>query len=304
MDLDLPPGVTARPPRRDDLPAMHALLSAYEQQLLGEPLIDLEDLEADWQRPSFVPERDAVLVHDDGRVAAYAEVSGGRRVNVCVHPERTGRGIGRALLDWSAGAVAAHGGDLAGQTVPDADTAAAALLAARGWSPRWSSWVLELPPGQAVAGRPLPPGYRLRAFRPGQDEQDAYRVVEDAFAEWPDRPPTPYEDWAAHVLGRPGFAPEQLLLVEDAQQQVVGACVLILSGDTGWVDQVAVDRAHRGRGLAQALLAAGFDVARARGASRSELSTDSRTGALGLYERLGMRVRWSFTHWGLELRQR
>ncbi|MPZ61511.1 MAG: GNAT family N-acetyltransferase, partial [Propionibacteriales bacterium] len=34
---------------------------------------------------------------------------------------------------------------------------------------------------------------------------------------------------------------------------------------------------------------------------RGELSTDSRTGALGLYEHVGMRVRNTFEHWALDL---
>jgi ribosomal protein S18 acetylase RimI-like enzyme len=40
---------------------------------------------------------------------------------------------------------------------------------------------------------------------------------------------------------------------------------------------------------------------REHGATRAELSTDSRTGALGLYERVGMRVRQTFVHYAREL---
>nr|WP_143427096.1 GNAT family N-acetyltransferase [Georgenia soli] len=43
---------------------------------------------------------------------------------------------------------------------------------------------------------------------------------------------------------------------------------------------------RRGR----ALLADAFQRAREQGATRSELATDSRTGALGLYQRVGMEV--------------
>ena len=297
MEITLPPGVTARPPRRSDLPAVQALVEAYEQRLLGEPLSDLEDLEADWERPSFDPERDAVLVLAGDEVVAHGEVSGARRATGCVHPAHWGRGIGAGLVDWCAAVVAAQGGSTVGQTVPDTDVAAAALFRSRGWSPRWTSWVLELAPGDVVPARPLPAGYRLRELRPGQDEREAHRVIEAAFSEWPDREPTTYDDWAAQVLGRPGFAPWQLLLVEDGSARVVGACYVVLSGGTGWVDQVAVDADHRRRGLAQSLLSAAYGAARARGATRSELSTDSRTGALGLYERLGMRARSSYTHW-------
>jgi undecaprenyl diphosphate synthase len=297
VDLDLPAGLTARPPRQDDLPAMLALIAAYEQRVLGEPLVDLEDLEADWQRPSFDPEENALLVHEGDRLVACAEVHKARRASGCVHPHDWGRGVGSALVDWCIRTAAAQGGETIGQTVPDGDVAAVALFRSRGWEPLWTSWVLELPPGNVVPERPLPTGYRLRALRPGQDEPAAYRVIEDAFSEWPDREPTSYEDWTATVVQRPGFAPWQLLLAEDPQDRVVGACHLVLSAGSGWVNQVAVARDHRGQGLAQALLAAAFGSAAERGATRSELSTDSRTGALALYERLGMQVRWAFTQW-------
>jgi ribosomal protein S18 acetylase RimI-like enzyme len=67
------------------------------------------------------------------------------------------------------------------------------------------------------------------------------------------------------------------------------------------VDQVAVRRDQRGLGLARALLVDAFERARARGATVSELSTDSRTGALGLYEHVGMSVTQTWRHWMTDL---
>jgi mycothiol synthase len=59
-----------------------------------------------------------------------------------------------------------------------------------------------------------------------------------------------------------------------------------------WVDNIAVAATHRRRGLATDLL---------RGRGRLELSTDSNTGALGFYERLGFEVTRSYTHWAIDL---
>jgi ribosomal protein S18 acetylase RimI-like enzyme len=39
----------------------------------------------------------------------------------------------------------------------------------------------------------------------------------------------------------------------------------------------------------------------ARGYDHTSLSTHSRSGALSLYERIGMHVTRSFTNWGLDL---
>ncbi|MCW2926312.1 MAG: hypothetical protein JWM86_280, partial [Thermoleophilia bacterium] len=47
---------------------------------------------------------------------------------------------------------------------------------------------------------------------------------------------------------------------------------------------------QRGLGLAVQLLHEAFDRQHARGRTRAGLSTDSRTGALGLYQRVGMSV--------------
>ena len=91
-------------------------------------------------------------------------------------------------------------------------------------------------------------------------------------------------------MDRPGFAPWNLRVVSDPDGAVVGAAFVVLASGCGFVDRLAVRADHRNRGLATALLVDAFAAARANGAERSELSTDSRTGALGLYENVGMRV--------------
>ena len=63
-----------------------------------------------------------------------------------------------------------------------------------------------------------------------------------------------------------------------------------LGGGDAFIARLATAKEQRGRGLAQALLVDAFAAGREHGALRSELSTDSRTGALGLYEKVGMVV--------------
>ena len=149
-----------------------------------------------------------------------------------------------------------------------------------------------MPADAAIAVRPLPAGYALRDAdpdsAPGGELRAVHQVIEDAFNEWPDRLPYPFEDWIVSFAERTADDAWQLRVVTDPSGAVVGVCSLVLSEDTAYVHQLAVCRAERGRGLAQALLADGFANGRAHGATVSELSTDSRTGALPLYERLGM----------------
>ena len=54
-------------------------------------------------------------------------------------------------------------------------------------------------------------------------------------------------------------------------------------------------------GIARALLQSVFAAYHATGRRRVGLSTDSRTGALTLYERIGMRVRRTYTSWAKDL---
>ena len=54
--------------------------------------------------------------------------------------------------------------------------------------------------------------------------------------------------------------------------------------------RLAVRKDQRNRGLAQALLVDAYGRSRDHGVMTGGLSTDSRTGALGLYEKVGMRV--------------
>jgi ribosomal protein S18 acetylase RimI-like enzyme len=303
--LDLPAGLTARPLTDGDARDFVDIVIACELREIGEEAREIEDVWSDWARPGFDLRTDSLGVVDDGRLVAVAEVYRGRRADVNVHPAHQGRGIGGALMHWTWVQARRHGSALVGETVPDANEAAVALFEANGYEPLWTSWVLELPAGEPVAASPPPAGVALRQIRLGSEEHAVFEVIEDAFDEWPDRTPSSYEEWAPGVVGRTGFEPWQLLVAtaQDAagNEEVVGAAYLIIAGDEGWVDQLAVRRDHRGRGLARALLAASFDAARARGATRFGLSTDSRTGALGLYERVGMRVRTSFRHWAKRL---
>lgn len=207
-------------------------------------------------------------------------------------------GYRHRLADWTQQEARRQGGTLVGMPVPqgsDGDR----LLTHLGYEVRWTSWVLEMPKGTSIAPQSIPEGYTLRDLRPG-DERTAYQVIENAFSEWPERTPTTYEDWAAGAVLRPGVEPWQMRLMEDGTGTVVGAGFVILSRECGYVDQLAVRKDHRGLGLARALLVDSFELARSRGATRSELSTDSRTGALGLYERVGMEVTSTWLHRAIE----
>jgi len=293
---DLPAGLTTRPLSLPDAGAVFRLMADCELEDVGEAVIEEADIVGDWQRPSYDVTTRSVGVWDGGRLVAYAEVVGHQRGDAAVHPGHRGRGIGTVLARWMQDRARGLGMDVVGMPVPQGSPGDV-LLESLGYHVRWTSWVLQLPDGATVPARPVPEGWTVRAARP-EEYRDAWTVVEDAFLEWSERERESFEDFTASLLERPGFEPWNLRVAVDPDGVVAGvSCVLLgESNGTGYVDRLAVRRELRGRGLAQSLLADSFDVARRHGATRSELSTDTRTGALSLYERVGMVVTATWLH--------
>ncbi|MET0769704.1 MAG: GNAT family N-acetyltransferase [Solirubrobacteraceae bacterium] len=294
--MELGAGLRAVTLERGDAGAVTALVRACEAHDGGLAERTLEDMQVIFDRPSFSLADSAVGVREGDALVGYAAIPWSRDADAWVLPSHRGRGIGTALMRWTWEAARALGYPAVGQSVHERSAAAIALLGGNGYEQRWTSWILEIALTEPPAPPVVVPPYRLRDFVPGRDDRAAYRVIEDAFSEWPDRDPESFEDWAAQTLRRPGFVPEQLLLaVRDDDEDVVGALVLV-DDDEPFVDQLAVAREHRGRGLARALLQRAFAIGWERGRRSCVLATDTRTGALGLYEHVGMTPRGTYLH--------
>ena len=299
--IDVPAGLTARALAQADARAVFEVIAAAELLDVGEVVIEEADIIGDWQRPSFDVGAQTIGVFDGDHLVGYGELSWADRCDAAVHPGYRGRGLGTALARWIQATARAAGSRIVGMPVP-AGSPGEALLRALGYHQRWSSWVLQLPEGRDIASQPLPPGYSLRIATSEQDRIAAWQVVEDAFLEWSDRERTSYADWAAMIVDRPGFEPWNLRLAIDPDGVVVGVSVVLLADECGFIDKLAVRKDLRNLGLARALLADSFAAARAHGATRSELSTDSRTGALSLYEKVGMVVTSTWVNLAIELK--
>ena len=296
MDIgeDLPPGLSARPLTMSDARAVFEVMAALQRAETGSADIEEADIVADWQQPSVDVGAVTMGVFDGDRLVGYAEASRQGFGDAAVHPDWHGRGIGTALARWLQARSRELGAREIGLPVPRGGSGDR-LLKALGFGVRWTSWVLRLPEGAVIPDRPLPSGYVVREATPGEYPA-VHEVVDAAFLEWSDRDPEPFEDFEAGVLRRPGFEPWQVRVAVDPTGSVVGAAVLIMARDEdgevveGYVQQLAVRADRRGLGLAQALLVDAFRLARDHGAPACGLSTDSRTGALGLYEKVGMVV--------------
>jgi GNAT superfamily N-acetyltransferase len=294
------PGFATRPLTLDDATAVYELMAAEQEQTIGRVDIEEADIVADWARPSYDLAAQSVGVLDGDRLVGYAEVVGTNRGDAAVHPDHHGRGIGTWLAQWMQDRARSQGHTAIGMPVP-VGSPGEALMRDLGYHVRWNSWVLVFPDSHELVEQPLPAGHAIRVAESDEDRRAAHDVIEDAFLEWSVREKSTYDDWIAQIVDRPGFEPWNLVVVVDAEGTVVGGLHIVLATDSGYVSKVAVRRDRRGQGLAKALLMHGFRVARDHGATRSELSTDSRTGALDLYLGLGMEISDTWVNMGIEL---
>jgi len=292
--MEIPEGLTSRPLALADARAVFEVMAAQELEDIGMVEIEEADIVGDWGRPSFDVAGSTIGVFDGDLLVGYGEVTYDDRGDAAVLPSYRGRGIGTALARWMQDAARTRGATVIGMPVP-VGSPSDRLLEELGYEVRWTSWVLQLPEGATILERPLPEGYAVREANPSE-YRAVHNVVEDAFLEWSVRERETYDDFHAVIVGRPGFAPWQVRVVTDPDGVIVGvACVSVAGTEDGrdpeaYISRLAVRRDQRNRGLAQALMVDAFAQGRAHGAATSALSTDSRTGALGLYEKVGMRV--------------
>ena len=87
-----------------------------------------------------------------------------------------------------------------------------------------------------------------------------------------------------------------LLIARDRDDTILGSMTLVLfpipTGIRGWIEDVVVDEAARGKGVGELLNRHALDIAKARGAKTVDLtSRPSRVAANKLYQKLGFVLR-------------
>lgn len=281
-----------------DLAEVTALVRRCEQHFTGESFVDEADVTGLWATPGVDLDRDSLAAFaTDGRLVGGALVDDRHHLVVDVDPAHLGRGIGTTLADWVEDRARERGLAHGEQEVPVADRAGAELLSGRGYATAHRDWVLRMDPDADLRHHALAADVTIDAF----DDADApavHAVIEDAFAEWPGRVRRSYDDWRVVNIDREGARPGDFLVAK-AGGEVIGAAIVHDSDGTTWIPQLAVRADRRGEGVAQELLAQAFEAGRRRGCATGELSTSELTGALGLYQRLGMRIVAEFQTWRL-----
>ena len=301
----LPSGYHLRRPVADDRSAVSALKAAVQIARHGESDVTAAEVAEEWALPRLSIDEDVWLIEDDpGTVVGYALVwmedpPCAFVAEQTVHPAHRERGLSEVLLDLSesrarasARAAGADAGANLGVWTHEADTPRRALYARRGFRYVRAFLNLELDLAEAPAEPVWPAGLEVRRFRRHLDEAAVHAASDEAFQDhW--RPDAmDLDEWLAFRFERPDLDLDLWWVVWDGVQ-VAASLLAIETPLGGYIDSLSVRRPWRGRGVARALLMQAFATLRARGLSRAYLGVDGEnpTGAVGLYESVGMRSR-------------
>ncbi len=326
----LPEGYALHGATLADLPEAVDMFNAVSQQILGVNEFSLETFRPEWAIPDLnLPEYVKVVRAADGRIAGCVEVwdlfEPHTRVNVWikVHPEHQGRGIEAALLHFAEDKARQSAIPRAptGTRVSavgwanDREVVTSAAYAQVGFGLVRNSYHMQIDLDAAPPSPVWPNGITLRSFVPGQDEATVAWVDREAFRDHWGFVERPFEDdvkVVQHWMQGPDFDPALWLMAVAHNGQDRERCVGIslnrtqADGDAemGWVSSLGVLREYRQQGLATALLHQSFGEFYRRGKKRVGLSVDAQnlTGALSLYQRVGMHMARKYNLYEKELR--
>ena len=281
--------MNVRPLVDEDAPAVAAMISADEERFYGRPgRVTGADILMYRQYS-----KEAWVWEEDGRLVASATYRmHGDAANMQGVVADKGRGLGTEILERGEAIARAEKAKklLTGAAEPDA--AARALFESRGYREvrRFYSMAIELT--EAPPEPVLPEGLVLDELR--HDEYEAfYAALNESFAEHWEWHPEPFEDWLERRRGqhRDEHGPVWFVVRDGDELAAVTRNDASVAGG-GYVGAIGVRPAWRGRGLAKALLHRTFAEFWRRGTTRVTLDVDSQneTGAVALYERVGMHV--------------
>jgi mycothiol synthase len=188
---------------------------------------------------------------------------------------------------------------------PPAEHELARVCRDRGYAYWRSSFTMEIELEEPPAAPTVPEGFRLTTYRDA-DEERLTATLNDAFGDdpfWQGVTPSNFREF---YLQSRGFDPALWHLAWDGDELagfVLGYDRHGADDSLGWVGTLGVRALWRRRGLGEALLRTAFRSLFERGLRRVGLGVDAEneTGALRLYERVGMRKRRQTDHWVLEL---
>ena len=144
----------------------------------------------------------------------------------------------------------------------------------------------------------LPTGFQIRTVSSESELHSWWKVHQDSFQFHFGFKPRLFEDWKAMVEKAVAIDLDArwLLFYEEQPVGFIECSDLKKEQNTGYVDGLGVIQEFQGRGLGEILLKWAFAYYSAKGTSHIELNVDTgnESGALKLYEKLGMKPKFSW----------
>jgi len=310
--------ITTRRATLDDLAVVREVLDAHSSHHLGRPTSEDEALMRLRMGPEPI-EANATLAFVGLKAVGFAHTWVGEddlRAVIRVDPNHHDQGVAAALLaavekraaeNWRAA-----GGELSPElsiTAGAKDTAAAEFLRETGFAPVRHFFQMRIPLASVAASdTPLPPGATLRPFEPGADDEGIFSAFRESFADhWGNADPDAGVWWRENRDDPASGYDPTLWLVVEAAGAIAGFAVCREQEENeqriGWVSLVGVTPRSRGMGLGETLLRAALLEFQRRGLAEAALSVDvdNSSGALRLYEKVGMTAAPAFSVWSKKL---
>ena len=299
------PGVTIRPGSPEDRDTIMTLITICEAEEMGSPdPAMLDGVSVVWQRSDFDWGKAAWLAvaSDGGQTLGFAHLQPVERTDLqgfaTVLPDARGRGIGSELLahieERASEALKRFAPDdrvVLQQWIAAANEPARRLLEQSGYQVVRHIWGMTIELDAEPVEVIWPDGITIRPPVTDADLRATHAAYREAFQDHWGYSEQPYEDFARSNIEIDTFDPSLWFMVMDGDE-VAGVMLGEMLPDRGWVNDLAIRRPWRGRGLGEALLRHSFGVFYRRGQRTVALGVDSQnlTGATRLYERVGMRV--------------
>ena len=320
---EVPEGYELRAVSVEDAPVIAGLINECTFAEIGAPWTDEEETRDELTSPGRDNAYDdALLLASDGTPVGYLQLWADiapfteLEATAYVRPRLWGNGLSAWLL--RVGEERARGklhlappGERVVLQVPRfaENEPAGRLFASLGYEYARTFWMMRIELEDAPPPPRVPDGIGIRSFELGRDERALHAAFSEAFAEHWGSPFPSFEQWSHFDLEGEGsgFDPSLWFLAVDGDEVVGAACCRASTAraeDTAQVNDLAVRKRWRRRGVGLALLRAAFGELHRRGILRAELGVDSEnaTGATRLYEGAGMRLAYAWEFWEKELR--
>ena len=285
-----------RSPVKEDAQAVLDLMIACDIADYGEADSELADLLDDWSEMDL--QQDTWLVFNNenvllGYAGIYVDAGGVFHYDLYVHPGPAYLDVNRQLIEKGEARTRAILSEKnlekvdASLIMADTNQGLKTLAEKLGYRVHIYHCGMRITFDSPPAAPQWVKGITLRTAIPGEDDHLIYEFIQHTF-EKPGRTAPSFEGWSNTMLGASNFRSD-LWFLAFHEKELVGANLCFAYPEYGWVRQLGVEPAWRGKGIGAALLQHAFCVFYEMGYTSAGLGVEAENlNAFHLYERVGM----------------